>query len=688
MILFKKVRFRIFLILVPSLLVSIVIIYLLPDFNEKYKITLLDQLYSPHSQLYFHDLDGDGNSEWIEFNYNEQSNTFPYIAIYRKTQVNLKRDVFVDYIDLPGPWLEKFSAFFGDYNNDKYPEIYYFTPIKDSLFLIGIDPVQKPKIFLKKNICPITIEDETTDTHVYTHKLIDINQDSIKEIIFTVSAGRSLYPRAVYIYNFASDKLIKSVTEHAALGVPIVYTDSETDKTYIYVCSYAPGNNSESPLYSDSSAWLFFLDENLDCIRDPVEFPGIKPTIIIALIKGKGDPVLFSFENDYSLNFLAIKLYRYTGELIKERQITAQKVECLLTMKNDVEEKVYFYESSQENLSSVDVDLNFSTVSGTDFQNFCSTVTDINQDHIDDVIAINKKDYQVAIFSDLFKESVPIPFQLSSLVQRISSFTYQKNNYICLNCLDHVYLLKFYKNPNYELRYLVYLAIFLSISLFIYLISWLEQKNTERRLEQKYRMMSLELSTIKNQIEPHLSSNILNSVAASIGRKEYQKAIQMLSSYAELQRAVLKNARRVSITLEQEVEFVKKYLLLEQERKDKPFDYQIHIAKEVKPDIRIPKMIIQTFVENAVKHAFGKNHPGMIKLDIQHQHKDLKIEITDNGTGRKTWTTSPGKGLEIIDHICRLFEEVEKRKVGFIFTDLFDDQARPSGTKVTIQIEI
>jgi LytS/YehU family sensor histidine kinase len=109
---------------------------------------------------------------------------------------------------------------------------------------------------------------------------------------------------------------------------------------------------------------------------------------------------------------------------------------------------------------------------------------------------------------------------------------------------------------------------------------------------------------------------------------------------------------------------------------DNRFDYNITIDQKLEVDtIKIPKMLIYTFVENAVKHGISplKNR-GQIDIEVKKQNNNsLFVKISDNGIGRDNARKHPafgtGKGLKILDEIIGLFYKLEKIDIHYDLKD-------------------
>ena len=128
-----------------------------------------------------------------------------------------------------------------------------------------------------------------------------------------------------------------------------------------------------------------------------------------------------------------------------------------------------------------------------------------------------------------------------------------------------------------------------------------QQKKRALLLARNHRTVStLRLENIRNRLSPHFIFNMLNREMVERNVEEKQE----LSSLVKLMRRNLELAEQLCVTLAEELDFVKTYINLERRSLGPDFHSELKIEKDVQPEqIRIPSMMIQIPVENAVKHA-------------------------------------------------------------------------------------
>lgn len=146
-----------------------------------------------------------------------------------------------------------------------------------------------------------------------------------------------------------------------------------------------------------------------------------------------------------------------------------------------------------------------------------------------------------------------------------------------------------------------------------------------------------EMQALRSRLNPHFIFNSLNSIADYIEKQEQEKASEYIAAFSSLMREILEKSAEQEITLEEDLNMLKKYLQLEQSRLNNKFSYSINIDPELdREKVYIPPMIMQPFVENSIWHGVGKlEGEGRIQISISKVDEDLiRCTVLDNGPGR------------------------------------------------------
>ena len=214
----------------------------------------------------------------------------------------------------------------------------------------------------------------------------------------------------------------------------------------------------------------------------------------------------------------------------------------------------------------------------------------------------------------------------------------------------------------------------------------------KKRVMIQQQLSELELKALRAQMNPHFIFNSLSSIQESIINNKTEAAAKYLGKFSKLIRMVLENSGKTYITLTDEIDYLKLYLELESFRFEN-FSYSIEINQELtKGIIYVPTMIVQPYVENAIKHGLA-HQTGDKKLLIQFrldEEKQLWADITDNGIGRKKSAEinagrAPGHhsmGMQITEERLSLLQQRHQGQI--IITDLYDSNNQPSGTRISV----
>jgi len=167
------------------------------------------------------------------------------------------------------------------------------------------------------------------------------------------------------------------------------------------------------------------------------------------------------------------------------------------------------------------------------------------------------------------------------------------------------------------------------------------------RLRQQLRLQSvrheLEIKALRAQMNPHFIFNCMNTIDAYILRKKSLEASDYLQKFSKLIRKILENSESKTISIEQEIQTLKLYIELEQERFSYSFESYFDIEPELmENDYQIPSLVIQPFVENAILHGIRHltERKGLISIILKKIKNELGedilfCQIQDNGIGRK-----------------------------------------------------
>ncbi len=232
--------------------------------------------------------------------------------------------------------------------------------------------------------------------------------------------------------------------------------------------------------------------------------------------------------------------------------------------------------------------------------------------------------------------------------------------------IAHRILLQEQKNKVLVLRqtqFVVFAVAVVSIltAVFLYLYS---KKKRALLLARNHRTVStLRLENIRNRLSPHFIFNVLNREMVERNVEEKQE----LSSLVKLMRRNLELAEQLCVTLAEELDFVKTYINLERRSLGPDFHSELKIEKDVQPEqIRIPSMMIQIPVENAVKHALReKEGERNLWVSVCRRGNGICIKITDNGGGYRpdSRNRGTGTGMKVIMQTIQILNNKNKEAI-------------------------
>jgi ligand-binding sensor domain-containing protein len=213
-----------------------------------------------------------------------------------------------------------------------------------------------------------------------------------------------------------------------------------------------------------------------------------------------------------------------------------------------------------------------------------------------------------------------------------------------------------------------------------------------QKVKKDHELAELNLAVIRSQLEPHFVFNVLNSIGYAIRANETDMAYDHLTKFSSLMRKWLKSAEESMLTLESELNLVREYLDLEKFRFEDRLNYSIEMAEGVPTYIKVPRMILQIPVENAVKHGIS-NLPsgGNLIIRIDHVVNGIKILVQDNGIGReaaaKRSAAGNQKGIQLMEKMLGHIREFHHYDVSYQVVDLANEEGVPEGTSVEIVLK-
>ena len=208
----------------------------------------------------------------------------------------------------------------------------------------------------------------------------------------------------------------------------------------------------------------------------------------------------------------------------------------------------------------------------------------------------------------------------------------------------------------------------------------MEHMRTTRELEKaRYK-------ALQSQINPHFLFNTLNIISRTALFEEANSTVDLIDNLASIFRYTLEY--HDDVTIEKELQFVREYLTIQQFRFADRLDFSIHCPEEFN-EVKIPPLVIQPFVENAMIHGLEpKVEGGRVEIVVSKEGRRLIIQITDTGVGIESSKLNliqfDGKQHIGVKNISDRLKHYYKGKANLALSRIGEE----GGTKVTISLPI
>ena len=217
------------------------------------------------------------------------------------------------------------------------------------------------------------------------------------------------------------------------------------------------------------------------------------------------------------------------------------------------------------------------------------------------------------------------------------------------------------------------------------------------QLKNEKKMLTLEQSMLRSQMNPHFLFNSLNSIKLYIINNEQKNAVHYLNKFSKLVRKILEASSVREIPLAEELETVELYMTIENIRFSNEINFDITVDKNIDTHtVRIPSLILQPFLENALWHGLSsKKGEKNINVHISRDKKGyIHIAITDNGIGRaEAENIKQNKvlkrksvGIDITQERLANFAKDYQNPFYLEIVDLYDEFGKASGTRVVLHL--
>lgn len=252
-------------------------------------------------------------------------------------------------------------------------------------------------------------------------------------------------------------------------------------------------------------------------------------------------------------------------------------------------------------------------------------------------------------------------------------------------------------NPPYWERFWFIALITVLLSSLLYFIYTLRVREINRRNELMNNINIYKQQSLRQQMNPHFIFNTLNSIQYYILERDTISSHKYLTKFARLMRLTLDNSQSPTIPLRDELDALRLYLDLESLRLEGKFSYTIDFgSNDSILEFKVPTLMIQPFVENAIWHGImlKPDKSGHVQIQLKEYDDYVLCTIQDNGVGRDEarrirQANTPGhrsRGFQITQQRIDLLNSMYGQRFNIKVTDLFDSKGKPLGTLVSITI--
>lgn len=193
------------------------------------------------------------------------------------------------------------------------------------------------------------------------------------------------------------------------------------------------------------------------------------------------------------------------------------------------------------------------------------------------------------------------------------------------------------------------------ISIYFALLAGVRAKNAERRAaEFREAAKTSELRSLRYQVNPHFLFNTLNSLSALVLTGRGERAETMIQTISNFYRHSLSEDSTGDVELADEIDLQRHYLEIESVRFPKRLRAEFDVPQEL-DEVRVPGMILQPLVENAVKYGVAPSTaPVTIRISARKEDGDLVLRVTDTGASEAGLPGSSGLGIGLANVRDRL----------------------------------
>lgn len=292
-----------------------------------------------------------------------------------------------------------------------------------------------------------------------------------------------------------------------------------------------------------------------------------------------------------------------------------------------------------------------------------------------------------------YKEKLTAENNLSQLLSNKAQYEFDKKE-DSLNQKQFITETKLKAEKKQKYFYWAGLCLLALLSMLVFL-NFRNQKRINRLAADAYakERAELELQSLRAQLNPHFIFNCINSIDAFIHSNDKYNATIYLNKFAKLLRNILDSSKLATVSFARDIDTLKLYIELEELRHENKFGTLYSIDEELlNNDYKVPALIIQPFVENAILHGLKNREDdhGLLEIRIRKANDKIEYIIKDNGIGRGAaaliaQNKESSYGMQISFDRIRLFNREDEPSA--TITDLQKDGIA-CGTEVQVLLNM
>lgn len=570
-----------------------------------------------------------------------------------------KRRKAINQYNVKGRLLKyKNQSIVTDYDQDGQEELGVIHHLGDSLFYSAFR-YGNDEPFLEIYLDSVALDQGGAFLGFYKLGEYDRNGDGFLEVYFYLGNGYNIYPRRVYSLDLAHESFLASPKSGVGFKV---FPFGRKKKGAIKVLTgtnHMPANYyAEYPHpWPDNKGYAYAFKPDLSWALKPIplcDYPDEVKNFI------RGDSLISQIHYSAAKDSLTVQ-YRSleSGELLVEKDqsgIPTRMTNLGNGFIHDASASLKFFSPNWQLLKKVDLQ---------GITTYSSLVRELFPG--EDAFLTYLKDSKTL---QLFDENANLKAQLEDI-----NLNFDSNSAQVISCHDgntssliidtgqYFHLLALTPDPLYPWRWVIPLGIYGGSLLLSFWLFGIFRRNVEKRYEREKRMNQLQLLSLNKQVDPHFILNALDNIDWMYRHQEWKQASSTMGKLSRLMQKSVLHSGQLTVSLYEELDFCRNYCAIEENRSP-GIQCSIEVGDGLEPmDIEVPRQLLFTHVENAIKHGLRPKETGEKKLFLKlwRRQKDLHISISDTGVGTRNnqGTRGTGKGLQLLREIIKLYHKIK-----------------------------